>query len=94
MAFLNTCGAGCPEFICSTPWQHEKISWFNNSLYTMPVINAHQPYPTPYVGKMREELSCVIISFEVIRRRPNYNKNVSLSLSLSFEFQFQLQLRL
>ena len=48
MAFLNACGASRPEFTCSAPWQHKKISQFDNSLYTMLVINAHQLYPTSY----------------------------------------------
>ena len=38
-----------PEFVCTTPWFHKKITRFDNTNYTALAVNVHQPYPTPYL---------------------------------------------
>ena len=59
MAFHNIHGSGCDHFTCSAPWQHKKVSRFDNTKYTMSAINAHQPYPTAYqVGTMEMWAMC------------------------------------
>ena len=63
MAFHNAHGAGCDHFTCSTPWQHKKVSQFDNTRYTMSAISAHQPYPTAYqVGALEMLAMCCYLT--------------------------------
>ena len=63
MAFHNAHGAGRDHFTCPAPWQHKKVSQFNNTRYTMLAINAHQPYLTAYqVGALEMWVMCCLLT--------------------------------
>ena len=73
MAFHNAHGAGCNHFTCSTPWQHKKVSQFDNTRYTMSAINVHQPYPTAYqVGVIAVYFRTYFLPFLSNFKKPSF----------------------